>query len=69
MSRIYGDLGATYGAHASKTYGELFDSDLPPTSGLVALFARVPRSDVLAEVNVTSIRAQVTTMPVDATIN
>lgn len=68
MTRLYGDLGATYGANLSRTYGTLFD-DAAPTSGLVALFARVPRSDVLAEVNVTSIRAQVTTMPVGATIN
>jgi hypothetical protein len=68
MSRIYGDLGATYGANASRTYGTLFDEQ-PPTSGLVALFARVPRSDVLADVNNTSVRATVTTMPVDATIN
>lgn len=69
MSRLYGDLGATYGAHQSKTYGELFDADLPPTSGLVALFARVPRTDVYATPATTSIMATVAPCTIGWTLN
>lgn len=69
MSRIYADLGATYGAHTDRIYGTLFDVDEAPTLGLVVLFARSARSDVFATVNVTSVRANVTTLPVGYEIN
>lgn len=65
----YGDLGSSYGAHASRTYGTLFDSDEPPTEGLVALFARVGRLDVYATPNITSVMAKVTTPTVGWTLN
>lgn len=67
---VYGDLGATYGEHTTRTYGTLFDAtDVPITGGLVRLFARVARSDIGAEVALTGVRAQVTTLPVGAQIN
>lgn len=67
---IYGDLGDLYGSHANRTYGTLFDStDVPITGGLVALIARVSRSDIAADIALTSVRAQVMTMPVELTIN
>jgi hypothetical protein len=68
MSRTYGDLGATYGTNASRTYGTLFD-DAAPTSGLVALFARVQNTEVAARVTITSVSARITTSSIDYQIN
>lgn len=67
---VYGDLGATYGTHTNATYGTLFDSgDVPQTGGFVALFARVARSEVVAQVAPTNVRARVTSPTVGYFIN
>lgn len=57
----YGELGPTYGAHADRTYGTLFDLDEAPILGLVALRAVVAKHELFVNLDSYAVRAKNTT--------
>ena len=55
----YGDLGALYGSHTSRTYGSLFDADETQlTVGFDRLLARVELTGIAATPTMSAIGAR-----------